>query len=375
MRTATNREERKILNEQCFYCCADDDRVFEGEIVNESASGVLLKAGAGLEEQQPVCVLPLIYGESLELGAMGVDELIEHPMSRWGKVVRVDSGGRAGIQFESSQKHAQFSRWFRGDSAVVTLFFQRSGVLTLSGTISIETAALVHSILGKADEKVADLLICAQQAEEVVAAAVPLIRGALKAWLRSGKILTVVGGAPDAKIAQTWQGLDEPNLHAVSLGDAYGVAPYSANGKAAARESAGDASAPRDNSFLIVTRGKAALSRLAGVLKRNSVKPEAAAGAREALIKIEKLRPRFVVVDFELEDANSLIILNQLKESGLEREPELVLIGPRHIEALARAALYLRTVAYISKPCPDREILSLLETLIKKGAAPIPRES
>ena len=73
-----------------------------------------------IEEGKRIWILSL-PGEDMSNYSLPPEELINHPLSRGGTVVRQESNNRSGIQFdpETNENQPQYQRWYRGKSKVV----------------------------------------------------------------------------------------------------------------------------------------------------------------------------------------------------------------------------------------------------------------
>jgi hypothetical protein len=141
-----SREERRRTNERCLWCFAESNESKPGTILNESATGLLLQVEETLNLGQRIWIL-CMPGDDPTAYPLPPEDLINHPLSRGGKIVRVEEANQAGIQFDNEEKERpRYQRWYRGKSAIVTLLEKERATVTLSGWLNFESAILLEKL-------------------------------------------------------------------------------------------------------------------------------------------------------------------------------------------------------------------------------------
>ena len=177
--STTQREERRNVNDPCIWRKANVRILHRGVIVNESASGILLRASNLPPAGSTIQVLPLIDGESAdEYSFQGFQR---HPLSRTGTVVRMESGDSVGVRWKDDQKaHHKFKRWFRNNAELALLQFNQQLVIRLRGPVGLEAAALLQSIFNSVHSSTVECLFLANEVGDIHPAALTIIRSSLQ---------------------------------------------------------------------------------------------------------------------------------------------------------------------------------------------------
>ena len=366
----TQREERKQLNEHCLYCRTNRTGIYKGVILNESATGMLLEMEDFPEVGESVCVLSTTFGEEESLLPHTERELMSHPMSRYGEVVRLESLRRVGIRFEVNAEQGEFRRWYRGATTAQMLVFRRIGVLTILGEVTLEVGTLVTSQVNRIMGRIEELLFALHETTGIAPTAMTLMRGAVRKCSEAGMRVTVIYGDADSKSAQLCQGFSAEEVERAGIKELYGLAstfPGSVlqEEKPADREEKEEK--PATLSFVIVSRRVVNQAQLSRPMERKEAPIIRVATIQEALMRIERDLPTHVVLDMELEEMDQLLLLNRLKHAKLARTPRLIIVGPRYIEGLVRAAIVFPVQQYISRPYNDREYQAAIERLFLKS--------
>lgn len=148
------------------------------------------------------------------------------------------------------------------------------------------------------------------------------------------------------------------------------------DGAAAMHPSGVAADEPRDAvpshsdsvSVLVVDDSMSARRRLANFLKELGIETAEAADGMEGLERFRGHRFPLVFTDIEMPRLDGLELLGEIKRSGGENEPRVVVVSSRTEEEFRRRARELGADAYLVKPVEKAALYSLLENLTHSGA-------
>lgn len=350
------REERRRTQEKCLYCTTEYLTVTAGVILNESATGILLEASSPLETGKQIWVLP-VYHDTLRPESLSTHELINHPLTRVGVVVRLESGNRAGIQFKEEPDRPQYRRWYRGGTTITSFFIKHQGVLAYTGPLTLETASLTDKIMSQA-AGVTELLVSCHQIDQIQRTAFTVFLSSLQAFEKKGITLTVVTGPVSSAYFQ--KSLALPGSYICYVSETGAGAPPA--------ESAPDGPASQPGSaksgILLVARSLTTLNRLEKPVKNQDMPVWKLQGFGSAVKLIASERVRFMVVDIDLESCGTIVQLNQLKNAPLDPVPPVLAIGPGYLAALVKEALFLPVRIYLNKPTTEREYAAAMQTML-----------
>lgn len=361
------REERRRINEPCLWCFVESDGPKKGAILNESATGILLEAEEPLDSGKRIWILSL-PGDDLSTRKMPTEELINHPLSRAGTIVRNESVKRAGVQFDREEKERpRYLRWYRGNSSVVTLTDGDRATIALSGALTFESATLLEKLFTKQNKSIREILFSCHDIEQVNNTALTVLRAALRHCDKSGVNLTIITGQAISASLEKNLPLEHGYFSSISgipVQTASESSPAAACNETSSKSVSVQTVAPEG--VVILSRGAVDLNRLANPLLRMEIPTWKTTNFKEAPDLIATHNPRFIVMDIELEHCPQLLELNRIRKYALSRVPPAMVIGPPHLGELIREALALPVKMYLIKPCTDREYATGLQAMLKE---------
>lgn len=362
------REERRKINESCLWCFAESEAPRKGSIINESATGILLETNESFVSGKRIWILTL-PGNDLASHDLPTEELINHPLSRVGTVVRIDSNKRVGIQFDREEKERpHYLRWYRGNSAVVTLIDGDRATIALSGALNFESAMLLEKLFTKQSKPFREILFSCHNLEQVNNTALTVLRTALRHCDKSGVKLLVVTGPLISETLEKNLTLEHGYFVSLSGKPSQPVSeslPVSVRATVLSQPGSEPISIPEG--IVILTRGVAELNRLTNPLTRLEIPVWKTQNFKEAPEMIAAHNPRFVIIDIDIEHCPLLIEINRIRKYSLMRIPPVMVIGPPHLGELIREALALPVKTYLIKPCTDREYVNALQGMLKEN--------
>lgn len=367
-----SREERKTINEQCLWCLDDHRVVNFGTIVNESASGLLLQTVEPLKLGDELYLLTPCFGEPLSPDNLSAKQLMQYPVTRKGKVVRLATLNEYGIHFEEENKPAEFRRWYRESSTIYTLLTKKVAVIVLEGDINLETSTLTQSLANNFRRQVSDFVFSLENVQSFAGAAGAVIKSVIKSCGSGGWIATVIYGSHYEKAKQLVDELKGDGIFSFNTSDIYQTkpSPYSKSSEKETNTTSlypaekVDSNPNKDVRFLVVAPKVSMQKNLSRFIGEQGGKVIAVSLMHEALNKILEYEHHYVVLDIDLEEVNILLMLNQLIAKNLSHFPELIILGPKHIGELVKAALKLPVHTYLSKPYLDRDYHFAIETIM-----------
>lgn len=365
MLSHSSREERRRTNERCLWCFAESNESKPGTVLNESATGLLLQAEEPLSVGQRIWVL-CMPGDDPTVNPLPPEYLINHPLSRGGKIVRVDETNQAGIQFDNDEKERpRYQRWYRGKSSIVTLLEKERATVTLSGWLNFESAILLEKLFTKQSKTFKEILFSCHDVDHINGTALTVLRSALRQCDKSGIVLTVLTGSETLVIFE--KNLVLENGYHVNLQSI----PVLADSPAALPKTPPPTSPETPDivvdGIVVISRGISQLNRLAQPLERFSLVSWKTQSFKEAPELIATNNPRFVVIEVELEHCPSLIDINRIRRYSLSRIPPAMVIGPLHLGELIKEALAVPVKIYLPKPCTDREYINGLQAMLTQN--------
>lgn len=367
-----NREERKTLNETCLWCPDDKRAVYMGVIVNESASGLLLHTNEPLEMDTELYLLTPCFGEPFTPNNLSVKQLIQYPVTRKGKVVRIASPAEYGIQFEEENKPAEFRRWYRERSSILTFLTKQMAVIVLEGDLNLETSTLLQSLVNKFKRQVNEFVYSLEQVTSFAGASATILKSIIKSCGSDNKTATIIygGGYDKAKslakdvLGESIFGFQTSELyHAKSI-------PFPKVNETNPDVSNPSSQNPNSDPFDLDVRFIILSSKVMNQKKYSAIINDreghviAVSHMHEVLNKVLEYNHHFVIVDIEIEEVNLLLMLNQLIAKNLDHFPEIIVLGPKHIDEIVKAALKLPVHTYLTKPVSDREFQSMIEHIM-----------
>ncbi|MBN2327451.1 MAG: hypothetical protein JXR73_09880 [Candidatus Omnitrophica bacterium] len=354
----TLREERRSIYERCLWCSNESEEAAEGTIQDESASGILLETEKPLAMSQRIWIL-MLPDEEITRQELSPEDIIHHPLSRTGIVVRQESPLRAGIRFDDSEnKRLSYQRWYRGGSLIVTLSAEDWAVITLSGELNFESAVFLERIFSKSGKPQQEILFSCHEVKQVNNTALTVLRSVIRQCDKSGVMITIIAGSTMAESLGKNIGIKNGCLANID-------APPLQTKRSLKRELEAEA-ANGSHGVVLLARGAVGLNRLSAPMIRLGIPSWKTQNFREAANLIAFNKPLFVIVDVEIEQCPMLLELNRLEEYELEKLPPIMVIGPPHLSELIRTALKPPVKVYISKPYTDRDYMNGLKAMINQ---------
>ncbi|MGC9327437.1 MAG: hypothetical protein ACP5I1_07365, partial [Candidatus Hinthialibacter sp.] len=189
------REERRPIQERCLWCAIESEETAEGIIQDESASGMLLEVDRPLSMGRRIWVLTL---PGVEIGqlALSPQDLIDHPLSRTGIVVRLESPLCVGLQFDDAEaSRPSYQRWYRGGSLIITLSTSDWAVITLSDELNFESSVFLERIFSKYNQPHQEILFSCHKIQQVNNTALTVLRSAIRQCDKNGVMVTIIAGS------------------------------------------------------------------------------------------------------------------------------------------------------------------------------------
>lgn len=377
----TVREERHWVNEECFWCLVGSQRIARGMIVNESASGILLRSGELVEIGKKILVLSIPSGLP-PLEPFTVVSLQDHPMTRTGQVVRTEGTELLGIQFlETGQARPEFRRWFRGKGAIALLTFPEQAIFNLSGHLTLEVAALFQTLMIQQQKRVKDIVVACHELEEIAATASTIFRSMLHRWDQEGGRMIWFTGSDQSCCQALNRSVELRNGLVHQAGDRYASTPVVPQTSPETSAKAETPAPPTPTPFhpvkvqpllstkkkvVLIARGQSVLNRMAIPFDKYGMEVMAHVHFMDAIDRIEEEKPLFVVIDVELDQCNMLVELNRLRGMKPGELPPLLIFGPSQVGDLVKAAIQIPIHSYHGKPYTDRDYHQAIQGMMKK---------
>jgi len=340
-----------------------------GEIINESASGVLLEIKTELKLEDRIWILSF-PGDDPADQEISIEDLKSHPLCRSGEVIRIDKPTQMGIHFdEDVQDRPQYQRWYRGDSTILTLFDGKKAVFNFSGPLQIETVSLLDRILKRLNYPFNDIIISFNNVLRINKTALTMLRTSLRRYDLTGVVLTIITSNKETRIIE--KGLDLKNGFIVNTAD-HPEPKKPENDKISEDIEIIESEHERPlvetefEKVLLIAQSLSVLHRLSKPFERLDIETMKTQSFREAAELIAYNPTRLVVIDFDLEHSSSLIDINSVRRMQLSKVPPALVIGPQHIGDLVKAALSLPVKIYLSKPSTDRDYTQALQSILNQ---------
>ncbi|MEW6238508.1 MAG: PilZ domain-containing protein [Candidatus Omnitrophota bacterium] len=381
------REERAKINEPCLWRHADQEEVFHGFIINESATGVLVETDQIHEIGQIICILVAFEGEALpNPSKMNAEAIFQHPLARKGKIVRLEEPHRIGVQFDKEENAgAEYRRWIRGDSCITTFFFPDKGAISLSGKINLETSALLQKIVNLEAKKRKEIILSCRDVREAFTAAITVFRTAVLTIAKSGADLTFInsGHAETAeKIGKTIEFeagrcLNPQERYAIAPRDPIEILKSKQSLQPSGEKSQSAKPTPSSSKetpckeaapcALIVGKIPSAARRLAAPLERMNVPLRIVHREEEIVNAILQTNPVFIILDIDIETNHYVYLLNQIVKHEIPSLPPVCIVGPAILEKLVKEAIKLPLKFYMNKPFSERDYTLSLKCASLEG--------
>lgn len=384
--STSKREERRSINEPCVWCRSNIRIINKGAILNESASGMLLRTSNLPGMKETVYIVPLLEEETPK-HITNIQQLREHPLMRSGKVMRRESVDCVGIQFvQEETPRPEFRRWFRGQAALTTLFMNDMGIIRVSGRLNIESGALIQSVLKSHAQKLREMIISFHEVESMATTVLTILRAALQQCERDGVDVTCILGESTFSAQESVSPLllnparqfnmsDELDLSTPSHFETTSTEDQklqssddfeSFSGAFAQEEEKvssildfGPQSAK--GPVLIAARNLSAIHRLLQPLQDKKFQVETLTRIEDATISLPQKPWSLFIIDFDLDHCDDVAKFAMADLPEMASAPWLIVIGPEKIEPLVRAAIKLPIKEYLEKPLSDREYQKVLD--------------
>ena len=374
----TTREERHRINEDCYWCVVNSVKINHGMIINESATGALLRVNERLEIERKILILS-IPGGLPPLESLTVDLIRDHPLTRSGTVVRIDSPEQIGVQFcDESDTRPEYRRWFRGKCIISLLSYPDRAIFNITGQFTIEASALLQTLFTQQKKQVKEILVACHQLEEIATTAGTVFRTALQQCGKEGIVVTLLTGNSESACKNLNKNMVLMNGIVYTLGDSYDC-PANDFNHTIQPVAQGKDSKPSVNSIpakisadaakdsvMVVSRGQTTLNRLVLPFEEYDISVRPLKNYIEAVDNLMFSTPLFIVADIDLENCNLLLHLNKTRDFKIPRKPPLLILGPNYICDLIKAALDLPVGVYLTKPYTDRDYRSAISQIIQK---------
>ena len=384
--TSPKREERRSINEPCVWCHSNIRIVNKGSILNESASGMLLRTTNLPGMKETVYIVPLLEEETSKQIA-NIQQLREHPLMRIGKVVRRESVDCVGIQFvQDDAPRAEFRRWFRGQAALTTLFMGDLGLIRVSGRLDIESGALIQSILKTHAQKLREMMISLHEVESMATTVLTILRAALQQCERDGVDVTCIIGENTFSAQESVSPLLLNSTRQFNIADGLDISlqPHSADSEVEEKKpQSNDDFASLTGAFsretedvksildlepqsakgpvLIAARNLSAIHRLLQPLQDKKFEVETLTRIEDATIYLPQKPWSLFIIDFDIDHCDDVAKFAMADLPKMANAPWLIVIGPENIEPLVRAAIKLPIKEYLQKPLAGRVYQSVLD--------------
>lgn len=367
-----NREERKSLNEHCLWCSENKRVVHKGIIVNESASGLLLQTEIEINLGDTLYLLTPCFGEPLTPDNLSVKQLIQYPVTRKGTVVRSATKSEYGIHFEAEDKPAEFRRWYRESSSIYTFLTKQVAVIVIEGDINLETSTLLQSLVNKFKREVSEFVFSLEKVHTFAGVAGTVVKSIIKSCGSDQKTAMVIYGSNYEKSRLLVKDLLSDSIFGFLTSDVYQTKPISLP-KVGASTSQTTSRQRRESNktvfsneirFLVLSPKVLNQKKYLQIIQETKGKGIAVPYMHDALNKILEYEYHFVVADVEIEDVSLLLLMNQLITKNLSHFPELIILGPKHVDELVKAALKLPVHTYLTKPFLEKEFQYTIEHIM-----------
>jgi ActR/RegA family two-component response regulator len=371
----TVREERRRINEECLWCAVNHPAVRKGTIVNESATGALIRCQGTLEVDKKLYVLSIPGGIS-DMDALDATQIKEHPLTRSATVVRHDGSDLMGVHFYGNpETRPEFRRWFRGKCTVSLLSFPERCVFNITGDLTLESSALLQTLFTQQRRKCKEMLVSCYELAGIATTAGTVFRAVLNQCDKDGVVITLISGGMGSPCENLNNSVTLSNGLIFPQDDVYNL-PAGKNigaskqnehtpGAIQSQKKSGFTSAPKMDRVLIVSRGQTTLNRLGMFFDKYCIEVLRTKNFVQAMDITLAEHPLFVVVDIDLENCESLIILNKIKEFNPKLKTPLLILGPNNIYELVKAASFLPVGIYLTKPYTERDYANAIQNIIQ----------
>lgn len=385
------REERRSINEPCVWCRSNIRIICKGSILNESASGLLLRTDNLPNLNETLYIVPLLEEETPK-HITNIQQIREHPLMRIGKVVRRESVDCVGVQFvQDDTPRPEFRRWFRGQAALTTLFMDEYGLVRVMGRLDIESGALIQSVLKTHSKNIKELLVSLHEVSGMATTVLTILRASLHQCERDGVDVTCIVGEhtfsaqesvsplllnparqfnADEKIdlavavmtaTDTTESIGGDLIEAEEpLAAAFGQEPENVDSIQTLEPQSACGPA------LVAARNLSTIHRLLQPLQGHGFKTETLTRIEDANIYLPQQPWSLFIIDFDLDHCDDLAKFAEEELTELSSAPWLIVIGPDKIEPLVRAAFKLPIKEYLTKPVSDREFQVVIARLVKE---------
>ncbi len=387
--SASKREERRSVNEPCVWCRSNIRIINKGAILNESASGMLLRTDNLPNLKDTVYIVPL-FEEETSKHITNIQQIRDHPLMRIGRVVRRESVDSIGIQFiQDDTPRPQFRRWFRGQAAVTTLFMDNYGLIRVTGRLDIESGALVQSILKTHSNNLNELVISLHEVSSMSTTVLTIIRSSLQQCEQNGVDVTCIIGentfsaqeSVSPMLLNTTRQLDlseqlelsVPAEPSITADNDKAHAPHEddltesfSQHKSVETSTSNLEPTTSTGPALVAARNLSAIHRLLQPLKEQGFETETLTRIEDLNVYLPQKPWSLLIIDFELDHCDDLAKFAIEELPQLDSAPWVIVIGPEKVEPLVRAALKLPVREYMTKPVSDRDFLSVMSRLTKE---------
>ncbi|MBD3265582.1 hypothetical protein GF373_02845, partial [bacterium] len=360
----TIREERRPTNEECYWCVVNSSQIQKGTILNESATGVLLRISTYVEVGKKVYILSLPGGLDSEVPT-SLDALVNHPFTRSGTVVRHESQEAIGIQFYGDpETRPEFRRWFRGQCTIAHILFADRSIYHVAGKLTLEAAALLQTLFIQPKRPVKEILLSCYELEHIAGTASTLLRSALLRCDQEGIVITILSGNEYSPCAKFNQNLILSNGCLFPLGQQFSLPENASESIEVPSLTDPIPTAPVDEEanihpqvaqtephrILLIAKNRSTLSRLAMPFKNFDFDIVQATKIPDALESMKAGTLTFIILDFDIEQSSLILGLNKCKQFNQATQPPLLVLGPKHLADLVKEALVLPVTTYLNKP-------------------------
>ncbi len=366
-----HREERKSLDENALWCKEKSKEVHVCTIVNESASGMLIRSDEPLDLGDDLYLLTPCFGEPLTPETLTPRQLMRYPVTRMGKVVRLASRNEFGIQFAEENTSVEFRRWYRDKSVLYSFLTKHVAVIVMEGEINLESSVLLQTLVNTFKRQVSEFVFSLEKITGFVGAAGSVVKSLFKTCESESLVTTIIYGRDHKNTEQLVQNLkgecifccnvsNTYNIHTTLSGKQAPVQPIPAD----IQDSHPESPASNGLRFLVVSTKKTNHKKLLLPIEDSGESVIAVTLMHEAVNKILEYEHHYVVIDIELQELNLLTMLNQIVSKKLSVYPELIIAGPKYVDEIVKAAIHLPVHSYIIKPYTDREYRMTIETIL-----------
>lgn len=359
---STTREERRQVNDPCYWCRSTIRIINRGTVLNESASGVLLRSPKLPSVGETILILPILWEDTSK--SISFKQMREHPLTRLGTVVRRESTHSVGIRYEDDMEgRPQFRRWFRGDAEITTLFHDRSGMVKLAGIVGIEAAALLQSIL-KQDIEVDSLIIFATEIESMAPTSLTILRTTLQQCEKQGVIVYCIHSGT---LSKSGMAILLHKERCITNRDTLEIDPELSIAKTQSEK--GYRPRVQADTCLVVSESQEASKRLHGVMKRKMDTVNFVNGFHDLILTILESPPSLILIDLEWNNCSDILELNKLSEQENSVHPPVVILAPTPLENLIEAALSYPFQSFLGKPYHANDLNTILDEILAPDSA------